>query len=112
APLLEVLVDPARKLVGAHAGHADGDERAGHQTFGVGLLFGPERKRLDVPPLVHARTPAGTSRSSSASRSSHTTSFAASTTSAPRSAAVSATTSIAAAFSSTRYTSASMRARS
>src|SRR5262249_27115291 len=108
----EVLVDPARELVGADARHTHGDERAGHQALRVRLLLGPERERLDVPALVHARAPAGTSRCNSASSSAHTTSFVASTTCTPRSAAASATTSIAAAFSSTRYTSASMRARS
>src|SRR5207244_3605343 len=112
AALLEILVDSSRELVRPDAGNAHGHECTSHQALRVRLVLCAERQRLDVPALVHAGDPAGTSRSSSASSSGETTSFAASTSSTPRAAAASATTSIAAAFSSTRYTSASTRARS
>src|SRR5439155_13399977 len=116
APALQTHLDPLRQLVGAAERHPDCHERTRHQPLGIRLVRRPERQRLAVARVAHARTPVPTSRRIASSRlgspPSETTSLSAKTTSTPRSWAASATTSIAAALISTRNTSASTPTRS
>ena len=69
AAVEEVLVDPLRELVRPAERHTDCDEGAGHQTLGVRLIRSPERQRLGVAGMAHARAPVATSRWTAASSS-------------------------------------------
>src|SRR5581483_10989912 len=133
-PSGEIVAGAARERVRAVRRHADSHQRARHQAARVRQpVLAAERERHDPPRLVHPRSGTGKAgacapwrapsslractacSSSERTRSSSpgaTTSFAASTTRAPCASACSATMSIAAAFSSTRYVSASTRGSS
>ena len=51
----EILLDPARELVGPHGRDPDPHQRASHQALRVGL-FSAEGKRIGAPPLGHPAT--------------------------------------------------------
>src|SRR5205085_2259231 len=117
----EVGLGSERELVGTGRRDAGRDQGPREQPLREGqAVVAAERQRLAVPALRHVATGsavaasarARSSASSSGSPGNGTMSFAASTTSTPRSRPASATTSIPAAFTSVRNTSASTRSSS
>src|SRR5205823_4958653 len=51
--LRQVLVEPARELVGTQRRHARRDQRARHQALRVREPVSPERERFDMARLSH-----------------------------------------------------------